>query len=312
MPSPEQLSIDAACGAVLQGTLTLPDGEPPFPAVVAVHGAEGATRDFHLFRGLASLLPALGIATLVFDRRGHGESTGGTEASYEELAADARAVIEQVRRHPSVAGDLVALWGISQGGWIAPLAAAQDGRVAALVAVSAAAVTPGAQMDFAVTALLLEAGHPPETVERALALRRHVDALAAGKASATATQALLDQAREEPWFRLAFIPDKATQVDESWSEEMEFDILSTLRRLQLPVLLFFGQGDRWIPIAESADAWRSALGANADLTVVSLPGAGHAATVGFDPGDWLEEGPVSPVYERVLARWLRDRLLPTR
>ena len=89
---------------------------------------------------------------------------------------------------------------------------------------------------------------------------------------------------------------------------MEFDIRPALRTLDLPVLLFFGEHDRWIPVAESADIWRSELGANADLTVVSLPGTGHAATYATDPTDWLERGTVSPDYERVLLAWLRERL----
>jgi len=89
---------------------------------------------------------------------------------------------------------------------------------------------------------------------------------------------------------------------------MEFDIRPALRRLSLPVLLFFGEHDRWIPVAESADIWRSALGAEADLTIVSLPGTGHAATLASDPDDWLEHGQVSPDYERKLLAWLHDRL----
>jgi pimeloyl-ACP methyl ester carboxylesterase len=118
----------------------------------------------------------------------------------------------------------------------------------------------------------------------------------------------VDAASGEPWFGVAFVPRDASLVDASWAEEMEFDIRPALRALAFPVLLFFGEHDRWIPVAESADVWRSALGAAADLTVVSLPGTGHAATFAPDPDDWLEHGPVSPDYERRLVTWLRDRL----
>jgi len=97
-------------------------------------------------------------------------------------------------------------------------------------------------------------------------------------------------------------------IDGSWATEMEFDIRPALQQLRMPVLLFYGEHDRWVPVAESADVWRCALGTAADLTVVSLPGTGHAATFARDPTDWLEDGPVSPDYEQTLVSWLHARV----
>ena len=294
-------------GAVLAGTLALPGSPSPAPVVIGVHGAEGGTRDFHLLRHLEATLPPAGFGTLLFDRRGEGQSTGEAAPSYEQLAADVRAWLRHCTADPRIDSARIGLWGISQGGWIAPLAAAGS-EAAFLVAVSSAGVTPGAQMDFAVRALMREAGHGDEAVERALALRRAMDDVSVGRIPVDEAQTLLDAAIGEPWFGLAFVPPDASLVDASWAEEMEFDIRPALRGLELPVLLFFGEHDRWIPVAESADVWRAELGADADLTVVSLPGTGHAATFAADPADWLEHGQVSPDYERTLLAWLRDRL----
>jgi len=299
-----ELEVD---GAVLAGTLALPERLWPAPVVIGVHGAEGGTRDFHLLRHLEATLPPAGFGTLLFDRRGEGESTGEAGVSYEQLAADVRAWRRHCATDPRIDRARIGLWGISQGGWIAPLAAAGS-EAAFLVAVSSAGVTPGAQMDFAVRALMREAGHGDEAVERALALRRAMDDVSIRRIPVDEAQTLLDAAVGEPWFGLAFVPPDASLVDASWAEEMEFDIRPALRGLELPVLLFFGEHDRWIPVAESADVWRAELGPDADLTVVSLPGTGHAATFAADPADWLEHGPVSPDYERTLLAWLRDRL----
>lgn len=296
-------------GAVLAGTLTLPEAQIPAPVVIGVHGAEGGTRGFHLFRHLEATLPPAGIGTLLFDRRGEGESTGdAATAGYEQLAADVSAWSSHLAADPRVDAGGIGFWGISQGGWIAPLAAAGSPQAAFLVAVSSAGVTPGTQMDFATRALLREAGHGDEAVERALALRRAMDEVSAGRMPVAEAQALLDRAAEEPWFSLAFVPSDASLIDASWAAEMRFDIRPALRRLELPVLLFFGEHDRWIPVAESADVWRAELGPDADLTVVSLPGTGHAATFATDPSDWLEHGPVSPDYERTLLAWLAERV----
>ncbi len=302
----EEVALEVE-GAMLAGTLALPESPSPAPVVIGVHGAEGGTRDFHLLRHLEATLPPAGFATLIFDRRGEGESTGDAASSYERLAEDVRGWLRHCAADPRLDSARIGLWGISQGGWIAPLAAAGSGDAAFLVAVSSAGVTPGVQMDFATRALLREAGHGDEAVERALALRQAMDDVSAGRMPVDEAQVLLDAAAAEPWFGLAFVPPDASLVDATWAEEMEFDIRPALRRLDLPVLLFFGEHDRWIPVAESADVWRTELGPDADLTVVSLPGTGHAATFAADPSDWLEHGPVSPDYERALLAWLRDR-----
>jgi uncharacterized protein len=295
-------------GVVLVGTLTLPPTDAAAPLVIGVHGAEGGTREFHLFRHLESTMPPAGIATLLFDRRGDGESGGDASSGYEQFAEDVRAWIRLCEADERIDPARIGLWGISQGGWIAPLAAAGPVAPRFLVGVSAAGVTPGAQMAFATRALMREAGYGDEAVEDMLRLRRVMDELSHDRIGVSDAQVLLDSAVDEPWFELAFVPPDASLIDASWAEEMEFDIRPALRRLNLPVLLFFGEHDRWIPVAESADVWRSELGANADLTVVSLPGTGHAATFATDPSDWFEDGPVSPDYERVLLTWLRERL----
>jgi uncharacterized protein len=265
----EELALETD-GAALAGTLTLPDGEGLVSVVVGVHGAEGGTRSFHLFRHLETTLPSGGVATLLFDRRGDGASTGdGAGVSYEVFAADVRAWLRRCAADERIDSDRIGLWGISQGGCIAPLAA-------------------------------------DEAVEEMLALRRAMDELSAGRLTVVEAQALLDAATGKEWFQFAFVPPHASVIDGSWAEEMEFDIRA-LRKLDLPVLLFFGEHDRWIPVAESADAWRAELGPGADLTVVSLPGTGHAATFAADPADWLERGPLSADYQRALLTWLHER-----
>ena len=65
-----------SAGTHLAGTLTLPDGDGPWPAIVTLHGASGGTRDFRLFLHLEALLVPAGFAVLRYDRRGSGASEG--------------------------------------------------------------------------------------------------------------------------------------------------------------------------------------------------------------------------------------------
>ena len=75
-------------GAVLHGTLYRPAVSRRVPAVVVFHAAEVPAADAPLYVHLRQGLPAIGIAVLVFDRRGTGESTGKRNVSYETFADD--------------------------------------------------------------------------------------------------------------------------------------------------------------------------------------------------------------------------------
>ena len=109
----------------------LPARTGPIGAVVFGHGSGRMTRESCRF--LATGFLARGFATLCFDKRGVGESTGeyagvGTRNSvrmFGLLAADMAAAARFVRGQPGIDGTRVGLVGVSQAGWIIPLAAAE-------------------------------------------------------------------------------------------------------------------------------------------------------------------------------------------
>jgi hypothetical protein len=76
--------------AQLRGTVYLPEKGTNLPAVVVLHHAGLPTRGANLYRHLRDALPAMGIAVLIYDRRGSGESSGNLGTTdYETLADDA-------------------------------------------------------------------------------------------------------------------------------------------------------------------------------------------------------------------------------
>jgi len=112
-------------GATLSGTLTLPIGPGPFPAVAFVHGS-GATRRAYLPE-LSATLVHDGVAVLNYDERGIGQSGGAypgespTNATIDVLARDAEAAARFLGAQPEVHPARVGLAGHSQAGWIMPL-----------------------------------------------------------------------------------------------------------------------------------------------------------------------------------------------
>ncbi|HEX6655483.1 MAG TPA: alpha/beta fold hydrolase, partial [Candidatus Limnocylindria bacterium] len=165
-----------SAGVSLSGTVTLPDGEGPWPGIVTVHGASGPLRDFRLFTHLESLLVPAGVALLRYDRRGSGASGGDfMAAGFDVLADDALAGLDVLAAQPGVDAARIGMYGFSQGGWIAPEAAARSPKVAFLVLVGGCAVTPADQMAYAAATLIREAGYADDVVQRALAIREAVD-----------------------------------------------------------------------------------------------------------------------------------------
>jgi uncharacterized protein len=93
--------------------------------------------------------------------------------------------------------------------------------------------------------------------------------------------------------------------------EWDLDISPVLSQLRIPVLVVYGETDRWIPIEPSIRAWRTALDhGQTGLCIERLPGCGHFPTLAADPADLDEADPVSPAYEQLLSGWLRTVLPP--
>jgi pimeloyl-ACP methyl ester carboxylesterase len=85
-----------------------------------------------------------GVAVLRYDRRADAE---GHDIPLRTQVRDAHTAMEVLRQH--VGQSPIGLWGFSQGGWVAPLAAAtHPAEVAFLITVSASGVSPAAQMRY--------------------------------------------------------------------------------------------------------------------------------------------------------------------
>ena len=101
----------------------------PVGAVVFGHGSGQQTKDSCRF--LAEGFLSRGFATLCFDKRGVGQSTGtfvfvGARDSipvFSDLASDMAAGVAFLRTRPEIDPNRIGLAGVSQAGWIVPLAA---------------------------------------------------------------------------------------------------------------------------------------------------------------------------------------------
>jgi uncharacterized protein len=299
----------------LSGTLYLPENAKNLPAVIVLHSASSATRDLALYRHLKQMLPPLGVAVFVYDRRGSGKSGGpGAQGNYLALANDAIAARRMLAQDPRLDPRRIGFWGLSQGGWLALLAASRSPETAFVIAVSAPMTTPEVQMNFAVANILRINGYAQADIDAALAARRAMNDAARGQLDRVAAQRILDTASGKPWFHLAYLDRTVTDRDlEGWASEMWHDPLPTLTSVRAPTLIIYGASDPWVPARTSVEALQTGASPSPNITVAVVAGANHAMNLStplraqVDPAMLSDEAPNSPEYFSLIASWLTAR-----
>jgi dipeptidyl aminopeptidase/acylaminoacyl peptidase len=134
-------------GIQLAGMLFLPEGDGPFPTAIIIHGSGTSHRNSVWYLSVAKHLQDNGIAVLLPDKRGSEKSEGEwVGANFEELATDTLSAIEFVKDQQLFEHSTIGLIGMSQGGWIAPVVAAQTDDVSFVVSMTGAAVTTDEQL----------------------------------------------------------------------------------------------------------------------------------------------------------------------
>jgi hypothetical protein len=285
----------------LAGTLYTPDTPAPCPAVVAVHPASEAERTSSFYGHLTSELPRYGIAALLFDRRGSGDSEGDFEtADFEDLAGDVISAVEYLQSQPDIDKNRVGLHGTSQGAWIAPIAAARKPDIACIVAVSGSGVSPADQMNYGVAFNLEKDGFDQAVVRKAIELRNLVNQYFRGRVSREEAAAHLRQFEHEPWYEQAYLyPNAELPVDirqSKWHYEMDYEPLSVWNRVTQPTLFLFAEVDAWVPVGQSMLNYKNATSHLRDVTVRQIRGADHLMR--------NQAGEISAEYLDVLVRWL--------
>lgn len=297
-------------GARLSGTLFLPTGSKPRAAVIALHGAQAPLRSAPLYRHLTEVMPRLGIAVLLYDRRGSGASTSGGAApgNFDLLADDAVAAFARLSRERDIDPARIGFWGLSQGGWLTIMAAKKEQRAAFAIAVSGPMAAADVQMNFAVSNVLRVQGKSQETIDRAIAARTAVDDYVRGKVSRAAAERAEAGIRNEPWYADTWI--RGNIDDPEWRQQIGNDPLRMLIGSRVPTLIVFGQADPWVPVAASLAALRAHSAELPQANVRVIDGADHGMMLGVPPVRQLDArfaasaAPDAPAYFALLGAWL--------
>ncbi|TMR93649.1 alpha/beta fold hydrolase [Nonomuraea basaltis] len=132
-------------GRTLRSTLHIPDagGAARRPTVVFVHGFSNNRMENRSFVLMSRLLEAAGVASVRFDLSGHGESDGDFfDVTITGEIAETRSVVRAVRSFDFADPDRIGLAGMSMGGVVAGIVAAEEPGIRAVCLWSPAAVAP--------------------------------------------------------------------------------------------------------------------------------------------------------------------------
>lgn len=324
-----EVTVEGWDGAMLAGTLAIPPGEGPFPAVVFLTGSGAQDRDETLaghkpFLVLSDALARRGIASLRCDDRGYGDSEAGAGPfTMAEFAKDAALMLSFLSRQDRIDGSMVGFVGHSEGAIVGPMAVA-DGAAAAFLVLIAGPAVPGKElMPEQLELVLLAGGTDAEAARRQReASSRLYEAIVAGAPgeeldglASEFVRIQLDRSADGPDAAKHFesgIASVRNLAQNDWFRHfLAHDPGAALERVSCPVLAVNGQKDVQVPV-RNLGIIEAALrrGGNERVRVIAYPDLNHlmqTCTTG-SPGEYAEiTETFSPRAIEDIGSWILDQ-----
>ncbi|EFL09584.1 S9 family peptidase [Streptomyces sp. AA4] len=257
------VSFAGAGGITLHGTVFRPDG-PAKSAIVLQGGSDWKTRDN--LRVQAEMFKRIGVTTLVYDRRTSGYSK--TQRDYGVLADDLVSAVRALRAQTGAAD--VGVWGVSEGAWVAPLAATRSDDISYVITVGGSGLGGARQTSWYWGNVLRHQG-----IGGSL---------------------------------LTTLPVRGTRfaIGAGLFPEADYDPVPVLRRLKQPILALWGDLDINHAPVESSRIFADALAKHPNHAIRFIAGGGPDLYATSDAG-FNRLPRVVPGYAEAVGEWLANR-----
>jgi len=318
-------------GITLAGTLTLPPGKGPFPAVLLITGSGPQDRNETIFNHcpflvLADYLTRQGVAVLRVDDRGVGKSTGDfSQATSEDFALDVLAGIEYLKTRKAINPKQIGLIGHSEGGLIAPMVAVKSPDVAFIVLMAGTGLT-GEEILYLQSDLISKAmGVNEEEIAKSRQFNEKIFSVIKEEEDNEIAKERLRQMvmaylaelsdEEKDWISdpEEYLKAQLQNLLSPWSRFfLTYDPKPTLSKVKCPVLAINGEKDLQVPPKENLSAIEEALksGGNQDYTIKELPNLNHlfqTAQTGL-PTEYAKiEETISPDALKLIGDWILEQ-----
>lgn len=304
----------------IQGELILPKGKAPFPLVIMVHG-DGPAYQYYFEKLKISMLKA-GYATLMWDKPGFGKSTG--KLSQKQLCHERSEVlleaIKVMKKHPKIKADMIGVWGISQAGYVIPMALEQYADIQFMILAGVAGENGIKQTAYQIKQQLICIGMNENEAEKArmdFTMLYYSDTY--DKYLGHAEPLVKNPLIRELGYVSAIWPKDQWKPYEG-TEEAFYNPMLVLERTKIPALVFLGELDKNIDPVQAVQAYNLAFtkAGNLNYKVNMIVGSDHNIIIS-ETGCMSERRNRSgeewsnydPEYLRLMEEWLIDLKMKT-
>jgi pimeloyl-ACP methyl ester carboxylesterase len=297
----------------LAGTLTTPQSTGRHPAIVFTHGGGPDTRD--LSRFYADHFARIGIASLIYDKRGVGASAPELDwgrSSFNDLAGDALAGVQLLRTRVDVDSKRIGLYGPSNGGWVVEYAAAHSKDVAFIIVISGGGIPSWESEVHRVEAQARAGNFSEDAIKEAVAFMHQKFEVARTGQGWEQLQKLIDSSRDAKWFRFVNVPRSLDGLREAWTGQFRYDPYSDLSKLRIPVLAIFGELDTETPAKQISARTEEALrkGGNNRYIIRVFPSANHGIMIFHESGKPWHFFGFADGYVDLISLWVLKQTRP--
>lgn len=268
------------------GTLFFPAGNGPFTAIAITHGSGKDSKDHPGFIDMAKQFSANNVVALIYDKRGVGESGGVyTETPKMEIpAGDLVAAVQYLKSREEVNPLKIGVYGHSQGGWVAPLAATMSEDINFLVVSCGGGVSIKKQILYANRSDLKAKGFTDTEIEEIVTFASpFYDYLGTGLNYENASESY-NEHKNKSWFvyfkSLGFGenipgPGSLSHPVFDFFKAIQYDPMMTEKSLTIPTLVMLGEKDAIVPSTMVETAWKTSFDGKNNLTIKIIPNEDH-------------------------------------
>lgn len=299
-------------GIQLKGTLFFPESKTPLPSIVVVHGSGKDGRFLKKYQYLAQMFSEFGFATLIYDKRGAGESEGKyiNTPKILEPATDLISAINTIKHFPEIDKERIGVFAMSQGAWVAPYASTLSKDISFIAVLVGGGVSMREQKLYQQKGKLIKEGYSKETVDSMNHFAEKLYTYCGTGIGYKEMSIEYQKARKLKWFsffnkmgfgELLSNPEQLKRSVYNYFRNIKYDPRETLEKINIPFIAILGEKDQSTPTKRTAYIMKKAFTRSGfkDYKVIVLPNETHQYMDDNNPQIELLNS-----YKKPLLEWL--------